>query len=219
MKVYYKSEPCLGQKNEDALSIAELTSETLAIVVADGMGGLSNGDMAASTVCTSAISYIKDNWKNERPETMLKNAVEIADNKLSKVILAHKESMGAAVAVVFIQNEIMYCTWQGNVRVYACGNSKYECLTQDHVLDTGYGEKRLTRCLKGQGVRDDLPVISQNLSKCCDYIAICTDGFYEHYEDVIAQSIERHIDFCSPVTDDLSVVWVMINEINIDYSE
>ena len=58
---------------------------------------------------------------------------------------------------------------------YIC---ELSCLTKDHMLNIGYGQTALSRCIKGSGLRDDIPTIRHQL-KTNDKIFLCSDGFYK----------------------------------------
>ena len=90
--------------------------------------------------------------------------------------------MGAAVAVVIVHDHHLYCTWQGNVRVYVQHDNKMSLITEDHIANIGYGRTALTRCIKGAGLRDDVPFVNQKLIDN-DTVFLCTDGFYNVAED------------------------------------
>ena len=57
-----------------------------------------------------------------------------------------------------------------------------ERLTTDHVLDAGYGKFLLTRCIKGGGLREELPYQSIEVN-AGDTLILCTDGLYKQMND------------------------------------
>ena len=157
--------------------MVELEGRTL-VIMADGMGGLSLGAEAAACVCEGIAEYVS---KNLDKENLWQKAFKYADNKLHELSLASHSNMGAAVTALIITETSCEVAWQGNVRLYLYRGNHLQQLTTDHVMDIGYGQKMLTRCLKGGGLRDDVPTKNIPL-QTDDILFLCTDGFYIIHE-------------------------------------
>lgn len=170
--------------NEDRLAVMKLGDQCIAAVLADGMGGLSLGDMAAEVVTQSSVSFLKESYKGVNEQDILHKALDYADREVRRMSLETKSNMGAAVVLVLINGKQLHCTWQGNVRLYVRHGDKTELLTTDHVADIGYGRTALTRCIKGAGLREDVPYLTRALS-IGNLVCICTDGMYRIAEDYI----------------------------------
>ena len=164
-------------QNEDYCKVVELEGRTL-VIMADGMGGLSLGAEAAECVCESIAEYVS---KNLEADNLWQEAFKYADNKLHELSLANHSNMGAAVTTLIITETSCEVAWQGNVRLYLYRDNQLQQLTTDHVMDIGYGQKMLTRCLKGGGLRDDVPTKNIPL-QTNDILFLCTDGFYNIHE-------------------------------------
>ena len=164
-------------QNEDYCKVVELEGRTL-VIMADGMGGLSLGAEAAECVCEGIAEYVS---KNLDTDILWQEAFKYADNKLHELSLANHSNMGAAVTVLIITETSCEVAWQGNVRLYLYRDNQLQQLTTDHVMDIGYGQKMLTRCLKGGGLRDDVPTKNIPL-QTDDILFLCTDGFYIIHE-------------------------------------
>ena len=164
-------------QNEDYCKVVELEGRTL-VIMADGMGGLSLGAEAAECVCERIAEYVS---KNLEADHLWQEAFKYADNKLHELSLANHSNMGAAVTALIITEISCEVAWQGNVRLYLYRDNQLQQLTTDHVMDIGYGQKMLTRCLKGGGLRDDVPTKNIPL-QTDDALFLCTDGFYYIHE-------------------------------------
>ena len=164
-------------QNEDSCKVIELEGHTL-VIMADGMGGLSLGAEAAECVCEGIAEYVS---KNLDTDILWQEAFKYADNKLHELSLANHSNMGAAVTALIITETSCEVAWQGNVRLYLYRDNQLQQLTTDHVMDIGYGQKMLTRCLKGGGLRDDVPTKNIPL-QTDDILFLCTDGFYIIHE-------------------------------------
>lgn len=167
-------------QNEDYCKEVELEGRTL-VIMADGMGGLSLGAEAAECVCEGIAEYVS---KNLEADNLWQEAFKYADNKLHELSLANHSNMGAAVTALIITETSCEVAWQGNVRLYLYRDNQLLQLTTDHVMNIGYGQKMLTRCLKGGGLRDDVPTKNIPL-QTDDILFLCTDGFYNiHDQDL-----------------------------------
>lgn len=164
-------------QNEDYGKEVELEGRTL-VIMADGMGGLSLGAEAAECVCEGIAEYVS---KNLEADNLWQEAFKYADNKLHELSLANHSNMGAAVTALIITETSCEVAWQGNVRLYLYRDNQLLQLTTDHVMNIGYGQKMLTRCLKGGGLRDDVPTKNIPL-QTDDILFLCTDGFYNIHE-------------------------------------
>lgn len=164
-------------QNEDYSKVVELEGRTL-VIMADGMGGLSLGAEAAECVCEGIAEYVS---KNLEADNLWQEAFKYADNKLHELSLANHSNMGAAVTALIITETSCEVAWQGNVRLYLYRDNQLLQLTTDHVMNIGYGQKMLTRCLKGGGLRDDVPTKNIPL-QTDDILFLCTDGFYNIHE-------------------------------------
>lgn len=192
--------------NEDRLVVQDMGEYGIVAVLADGMGGLSLGDLAAEVITKSVANYITTNYQGCQERSILLNALEHADKELRNVSITNKSNMGAAVSVVIVHGHHLYCIWQGNVRVYVQHDDKMNLVTEDHLADIGYGHTALTRCVKGAGLRDDVPYISCKFSNG-DAVFICSDGFYNVADSQMADiSIDEMKKQIGSPEDDASLI-------------
>ena len=184
--------------NEDCVAHANMGINGYAVVMADGMGGLPHGEIASKIACTTIISHIQANYKDFHSEfKILKEALEEADRNIySKGLRKYKCQMGTTIAAAIVTDYMIFYTWQGNVRIYHKHNGELKLLTTDHTLDIGYGQQRITRCLKGTGLRHDVPFCS------------CTDGFYRENESLLIKDTDYSSikDGIKDPTDDSSLI-------------
>lgn len=192
-------------QNEDYCKVVELEGRTL-VIMADGMGGLSLGAEAAECVCEGIAEYVS---KNLEADNLWQEAFKYADKKLHELSLANHSNMGAAVTALIITAISCEVAWQGNVRLYLYRDNQLLQLTTDHIMNIGYGQKMLTRCLKGGGLRDDVP--TKNIAlQTDDILFLCTDGFYNIHEQNLSSG-----NTCVPkediMNDDATCLTIKIN--------
>lgn len=192
-------------QNEDYCKVVELEGRTL-VIMADGMGGLSLGVEAAECVCEGIAEYVS---KNLDTDILWQEAFKYADNKLHELSLANHSNMGAAVTALIITATSCEVAWQGNVRLYLYRDNQLLQLTTDHIMNIGYRQKMLTRCLKGGGLRDDVPTKNIPL-QTDDILFLCTDGFYNIHEQDLSSG-----NTCVPkediINDDATCLTIKIN--------
>lgn len=192
-------------QNEDYCKVVELEGRTL-VIMADGMGGLSLGAEAAECVCEGIAEYVS---KNLDTDILWQEAFKYADNKLHELSLANHSNMGATVTALIITATSCEVAWQGNVRLYLYRDNQLLQLTTDHIMNIGYRQKMLTRCLKGGGLRDDVPTKNIPL-QTDDILFLCTDGFYNIHEQDLSSG-----NTCVPkediINDDATCLTIKIN--------
>ena len=192
-------------QNEDYCKVVELEGRTL-VIMADGMGGLSLGAEAAECICEGIAEYVS---KNLEADNLWQEAFKYADKKLHELSLANHSNMGAAVTALIITETSCEVAWQGNVRLYLYRDNQLLQLTTDHIMNIGYGQKMLTRCLKGGGLRDDVPTKNITL-QTDDILFLCTDGFYNIHEQNLSSG-----NTCVPkediMNDDATCLTIKIN--------
>ena len=192
--------------NEDRLIVQNMGVFGISAVLADGMGGLILGDVAADVVTKSVADYIMKNYQGYGERSILHKALEYADKELRNVSIENKSNMGAAVAVVIVLDHHLYCIWQGNVRVYVRHDNKLNLVTEDHIAHIGYGRTALTRCIKGAGLRDDIPFVDYELSDD-DVVFLCTDGMYNVAESyILNSSVDEIMTYIGSPEDDASLI-------------
>lgn len=210
----YSNKGSEREVNEDCVDVSYRGKENvMAFAVADGMGDYDYGDQASFVVVRAALHHIDSNLYRSDIKEVLTQALEFADSSLEKFCVSNKCKSGVAVAIGVIRHNDLYFSWQGNVRIYHCGNLGWSQITSDHTLHIGKVVYRLTRCLKGSGLREDIPVGLIHLKKG-DRLTVCTDGFYSSSRDIqaIINSIfmDHNSDKKCNFIDDCSGIYIEI---------
>ena len=75
------------------------------------------------------------------------------------------------------------------------------------MLDVGYGKHLLTRCIKGAGLRTDVPYQNRKV-KAGDILLLCTDGLYKQIK------VNQMLDITLPTNkiyeDDASLIKIVL---------
>lgn len=123
----------LHEKNEDCFYIGENY-----LIVADGMGGEGNGDVASVIAAGTVSRLLDERLKDMRSETdvadMLCSTIRLADQKISNYIDCHPEcdGMGSTILVAVFLDGKVHLAWCGDSRCYACSGGRLCSLTKDH---------------------------------------------------------------------------------------
>ena len=198
----------IGKINEDCRICRKLSNNRMIAILADGMGGLSHGDLAARIVANTIAQVIEEQIGTIVPENLLRNAVNQANEAIKSKNHALRCKMGAAIAVLLIMEEKAYFSWLGNVRIYLKENNNMKQLTIDHAINIENKNLYLTRCINGKEFREESPcgIVSFTPAK---RLLLCTDGFYQNLTQT---GIYRFgIDamwFITDATDDFSAIEV-----------
>lgn len=134
--------------------------------VADGLGGLEDGDLASRSVVTTL--------KTLRPKETLAGAIERAHT----VVLAEGGGYrGSTVAAWRLVRGTAHLAWVGDSRIYRLRAGALERLTEDHRL----GRNTLARAI---GVCPTIAVATKtDTPQTRDQYLLCTDGLWEELSD------------------------------------
>lgn len=155
MRVYSASKQGKRNYQEDRTLVSE---EKGIFVVADGMGGHPNGDLAAQAVCDQFLLI---------EETLPKNMVA-AIKEADRLCMEARDSRGSTVVAVAISGMRATTTHVGDSRIYHLSDGKLVQLTKDHQTGGGY----LTNCV---GFLEQIDIGTVEL-KSGDQLLLCSDG-------------------------------------------
>lgn len=168
------------------------------LCLCDGMGGLSKGGFASSTV----VAKVKDFFSRSLDFGKLQVELKAVNSELSRMSKEEKSPMGTTCTIVFCMSGTYKVLHIGDSRCYKISNGIGEVLTKDHTVIEKYkAEGRelpdrlinkyrnmLTRCI---GVIDNIYFdYSEGNYESGDMFLVCSDGFW-HYlsEDCLTKDI------------------------------
>jgi PPM family protein phosphatase len=193
----YQSSHRGGRKyNQDCVAHA-YTSESLLMVLADGMGGHAHGELAAQiTIKTYMQAFsVEANPRVLDPEAFLSRVMHKAHANI--IEFAQDQNLmgnpGTTCVAALIQDGRVCWAHAGDSRVYFLRNNKVAAVTHDHSIvqqwaDMGFiseeemkthpDRHRITNCLGGEG--DVFFVESAPIAelKQGDVLLLCSDGLW-----------------------------------------
>jgi len=196
----------LGKRKEQEDSFATFNNEFGVLgVLADGMGGYSNGKMASSTVVNTFVSEFA---KTRNPESLEDFFINTANLSYSKVCEKGKGiKTGTTLVSVIIFEKNLYWTSVGDSAILLFSKGELINLNKKHIfqaiLEKEYvmgnitkeeminnpKKKRLTSYLGYDGFRDiDIckkPIHLQHGDK----VIVCSDGVYNSLTEIELEAI------------------------------
>lgn len=188
--INYCSQKGLCDTNQDFILCKQLQDGSCIAILADGMGGLQYGEIAAATVAQSIYKILAEHNSVDIRELLAK-AFEQADIAVADKCKALCCKMGAAVTVLYIKDDTAYYAWQGNVRLYYKKEIGIHQLTEDHQKE-GDNCTFLTRCVNGRGFRNPISIQETKISDM-DLLFLCTDGFYQSKDCIDSVIVENKL--------------------------
>lgn len=177
-----------GRLNNEDAYLAKKISNGYVFVVADGLGGHDDGEMASY----SAVNSIKDYLVNNEAGSV-SAAICFANNKVLEMQVKQSSKMKTTVAIAHVTDSKTVIAHVGDSRVYAFKNGRIVHQTIDHSasqLAVSVGEIRSEDIrkhedrnvlLRALGASDNVKVdVSEFGSGDFDALLLCSDGFWEY---------------------------------------
>jgi type VI secretion system protein ImpM len=148
--------------------------------VADGMGGLSDGDVASRMVCDALANTPIAAGLDEQIELVVSQLRQVNDYlRRSATREINPIRSGSTVVVLLIRDTQCAAVWAGDSRAYRLRDGVLSQLTTDHSWDeteTGNGEQAVTRAVGGEDAFSPETVRSE--VRLGDRFLLCSDGIY-----------------------------------------
>jgi serine/threonine protein phosphatase PrpC len=181
-------------ENQDRAGVYTTTLGAL-FVVADGVGGLAAGAMAAEMAVEGYGRILGSVNRRMEPAVALQKATQEVNRAISDKYQTTQQSMGSTVALVLLSGQIAHVGHVGDSRVYLIRNGMLSRLTVDHsivqkMVDRGIisdAQSRshpdasvLTRSL---GKKDVELEISEVTVARGDGLLLCSDGLWGYLQE------------------------------------
>jgi len=200
MAWHFSSALNIGDRNEQQDRVAILShGNAYLLVIADGMGGRSNGANAAQTVIDVARQQLSLG-DNDRPGMFM----AMICLQAHKAILALAEDSGSTCVLLYLQGSEVYCAHVGDSRMYQFRDNKLVYRTSDHSIsqliedhkiepenapDDQAIQNQLYMCLGGKNTV--IPELSAIQVKNGDLLLLCSDGLWSQIDE---QEILTYMD-------------------------
>lgn len=190
MKYYFFSESGKRAKNEDVILIEKLNQNANLFLIVDGMGGYQKGEIAAQIIAENIVTYLRT--LSVFGEQDIENAIRKANLALKQFNAQQQIKSGGTVGGILLDENIAYCFWVGDVKIFHFKNNKLKWQSESHtLLNELFGEtvnkspelkKRyghiVTRSVSGKRENFRIEVYkSLDIDKIDSYV-ICSDGVH-----------------------------------------
>lgn len=228
MEVFeYTNQGC-REENQDYIVHGSLPNGASIYIIADGMGGYSNGAVASKIVGDAIFDFVELNITQYEPAILLKESISFANDSLMlKRLALGAKKMGCVIAVLLVIDGYAYLSWLGDSRIYMFRNSKEIYRTEDHsiinemvkikTLHPSNYEKYssiVTKSIMGSETVDVAPIKRIKVERG-DVFILCSDGFYKEIEICkvldFDSSLTEYLDgFASHISDNYSFIKVAL---------
>lgn len=201
MKYCYITDPGkVRERNEDSVAIVENESKEVLMIVADGMGGHKDGEVASKI----AINLITDRFKSissignkEDAINWMQSTVSEANVEIFKYVSMHSESegMGTTIVLAVLTNSFLLIGNIGDSSGYVYKNKKLHKITVDHTLvnlllksgelteDEARNHPKKNVLMKALGANTNVEMDIFNVELDIDGIFLCSDGLTNMLDD------------------------------------
>ena len=182
MRIRYTTFSEAGKRraNQDVCRVVEMPERNRTLmIVCDGMGGHSMGDVAAETVCNAICEYWNSNTHTKDSETKVIEACKAASDALYKRSrVVRPIEMGTTMVMASIEDNIVTIAHCGDSRCYLLRDGEVVYQTQDHA-DPHWGSEVVTRCFFSLNPEVAEPEVARFEVRYGDIIFLCSDGVYK----------------------------------------
>lgn len=149
--------------------------------VADGLGGLSEGDLASRMVCDALADFVAEPHFEATIEAARRRLGDLNEYLYAKGAQRGSTARSASTVVaLFARGERLATLWAGDSRMYRWRKGELEQITRDHSLNAALGDEAasdssvITRAI-GAESSVNLEVL-QLQAEPGDRFLLCTDG-------------------------------------------
>ncbi|KAA0549170.1 serine/threonine-protein phosphatase [Bacillus sp. BGMRC 2118] len=196
--------------NQDALLMKSVRTRKGRIglfVVCDGMGGLSDGELASATVIRSLARWFEENVQttveNEKEEELynqLEQTLHEVNGKIDMYGTSLNKKLGTTVTALLVVYSTYYIFQVGDSRAYNITRDSLTKVTEDQTLvarevkrgnlteEQAKLDPRKNVLLQCIGASKEIEVVvTKGECKDASLFLLCTDGFYRklHEEEMI----------------------------------
>ena len=135
MRIYQYTNKGNREENQDFVIHGSLPDKAAFFVLADGMGGYSDGAAASKVVSEAIYDFLDMNYQHYTPAELLKEAISFANDALMlKRMAMAAQKMGCVITVLLISEGYAYLTWLGDSRIYMYRDGQEVYRTEDHSV-------------------------------------------------------------------------------------
>ncbi len=216
MKIEYTTFSEAGKRraNQDVCRVIEIPERNSSLMVlCDGMGGHSMGDVAAESVCNAICESWSKNTETLDSEIKVIEACKVASDALYKRSrVVRPVEMGTTMVMASIEGNIITIAHCGDSRCYLLRDGEIVYQTKDHA-DPHWGSEIVTRCFFSMNPEVAEPEVARFEVKSGDRIFLCSDGVYKA---MAPQILTARLQDDKPLKEVIDVIKFMCEKYSTD---
>ncbi len=201
MDYYYITDPGkVRERNEDCVKIEENVTGEKLLIVADGMGGHKDGEVASSialNLICNRFKGISSVGNKEDAINWIQSTVSEANVEIFKYVSEHNESlgMGTTIVLAILTPSFLLIGNIGDSSGYVYKNKKIHKITVDHTLvnllvksgelteEEAKNHPKKNVLMKALGSSTNVEMDIFNVDLNVDGIFLCSDGLTNMLDD------------------------------------
>ena len=216
MKIEYTTFSETGKRraNQDVCRVVEMPEQHRTLMlVCDGMGGHSMGDVGAETVCNAICEFWGNNPDVPDSETKVTDACKAASDALyARSRAVRPIEMGTTMVMASVEGNIVTIAHCGDSRCYLLRDGAAVYQTQDHA-DPHCGSEVVTRCFFSMNPEVAVPEVARFEVQSGDRIFLCSDGVYKA---MAPQILTARLQDDKPLDEVVDVIKFMCEKFSTD---
>jgi serine/threonine protein phosphatase PrpC len=180
--------------NEDSF---DQNDETGVFVVADGVGGHAEGDLASRAVIETLSHVVRLEGELDARAEAVEGGLRSVNAALWRRSRGRSDDkmIASTVAALLLADGYAVCLWAGDSRIYVCRAGHLYQLSRDHVVDVGPEQHR--GALTGAVGADEELELERlvTAAESGDTFLVCSDGVTKVVDDLeVARFLEGPVE-------------------------
>lgn len=191
--------------NQDVVLIKNIDPNTYLYLVADGMGGYDNGEIAAQIATESILTFLSNT--DEINKESIQKAINKANLAIRQIQEQNHSKMGTTLGAIILSKGIAKCFWVGDIKILHYSDSKLTFESKSHNLMNEFSDSELsnesfksskyshivTRSVQGDTKKSAISY-KELLVKEKDQFLISSDGFHNILDSSTIQYFINNFD-------------------------
>ncbi len=202
--------------NQDLTLAKKINVDSYLYLVADGMGGYDNGDIAAEIVIENIATYLSNT--NQLNEIAIRKAINKANLVIRKYQEQHHSKLGSTLGGIIITGNVAKVFWVGDVKILHYSQKKLSFESKAHNITNELSsfnslnkkpplskyDHIVTRSVQGD-VKKSIPSYHELLLNKGDELIICSDGVHNIIDAHTLQYMLNNKDSANSVIDTINL--------------
>ena len=202
--------------NQDLTLAKKINVDSYLYLVADGMGGYDNGDIAAEIVIENIVAYLTNT--NQLNEIAIRKAINKANLVIRKYQEQHHSKLGSTLGGIIITGNVAKVFWVGDVKILHYSQKKLSFESKAHNITNELSsfnslnkkpplskyDHIVTRSVQGD-VKKSIPSYHELLLNKGDELIICASVVTKYMDSYTVRYNRKNKDYGHSVIDTINL--------------